>query len=444
MAIIAQKKLFGWKEIEELGDLDRLRLVLQWLPDEPLMQALEHKRGKGRDEYPVRGIWNTVIAGVVFGHPSVQSLRRELRRNAQLRDVCGLELGKGLAAVPPPYAYSRFLKNLINHQHHIQGIFESLVDEVQVELADLGRVMAVDGKGIDTHARGRKKDPEQEREPPDGRRDTDADWGMKTYKGENEDGSSWETVKSWFGYKLHLLVDARYELPLAFKLTKASPGEAPIAHQLLDHLENRHPELLEACEYLDADRGYDDGKLISRLWNRHEIKPVIDIRNAWKDGEETKLVSGCENIVYDYKGQVYCVAPCKNEIQREMAYGGFEKDRQSLKYRCPARHYGYDCEGRGKCPVKTSVRIPLSEDRRVFTPLARSSYAWARMYKKRTAVERVNSRLDVSFGFEEHFIRGLAKMRLRCSLALCVMLAMALGRIRENQKPLMRSLVRTA
>ena len=179
MAIIAQKKLFGWREIEELGDLDRLRLVLQWLPDEPLMQVLEEKRGRGRDEYPVRGIWNTVIAGVVFGHPSVQSLGRELRRNAQLRDVCGLELGKGLAAVPPPYAYSRFLKNLINHQHHIQGIFESLVDEVEEDLPDIGRVMAVDGKGIDSHARGRKREQEQEPKSPDGRRDTDADWGGK-------------------------------------------------------------------------------------------------------------------------------------------------------------------------------------------------------------------------------------------------------------------------
>jgi hypothetical protein len=442
MAIIAQKKLFGWNEIEELGDLERLRLVLQWLPDEPLMQALEEKRGQGRNEYPVRSIWNTMIAGVVFEHPSVQSLRRELRRNAQLRDVCGLELGKGLAAVPPSYAYSRFLKNLIQHQPLVQSMFENLVDEIEEELPDLGGVMAVDGKALDSHARGRKKD--QEPKPPDGRRDTDADWGVKSYKGEKEDGSAWETVKSWFGYKLHLLVDARYELPLAFKLTKASPGEAPIAHQLVDHLERRHPELLKACETLDADRGYDDGKLISKLWDRHEIKPVIDIRNLWKDGEETKLVSGYENIVYDYKGQVFCVAPCTNGSQREMAYGGFEKDRQSLKYRCPARHYGYDCEGQGKCAVKASVRIPLSEDRRVFTPLARSSYAWARMYKKRTAVERVNSRLDVSFGFEEHFIRGLAKMRLRCSLALCVMLAMALGRMRENQKPLMRSLIRTA
>ena len=71
-------------------------------------------------------------------------------------------------------------------------------------------------------------------------------------------------------------------------------------------------------------------------------------------------------------------------------------------------------------------RISLDEDRRVFTPLARSSYKWADMYKKRTAVERVNGRLDVSYGFEKHFIRGMAKMKLRMGIALVVMLSMAL------------------
>ena len=35
-------------------------------------------------------------------------------------------------------------------------------------------------------------------------------------------------------------------------------------------------------------------------------------------------------------------------------------------------------------------------------------------------------------------------MRLRCSLALVVMLAMALGRVREKRKDKMRSLVRAA
>ena len=81
---------------------------------------------------------------------------------------------------------------------------------------------------------------------------------------------------------------------------------------------------------------------------------------------------------------------------------------------------------------------------RVFTPLARSSYAWEREYKKRTAVERVNSRLDVSFGFEEHYVRGLKKTKLKMGLALIVMLTMAVGRIRENQNELMRSLVKSA
>ena len=127
-----------------------------------------------------------------------------------------------------------------------------------------------------------------------------------------------------------------------------------------------------------------------------------------------------------------------------MAYGGFEKDRETLKYRCPALHYGLDCAGRSRCGVRGSVRIPLALDRRLFTLLARSSYRWDRIYAKRTAVERAGSRLDVSFGFERHFIRGLSKMRLRVSLALVVMLAMAYGRVKEKQKEKMRSLVQAA
>ena len=57
-------------------------------------------------------------------------------------------------------------------------------------------------------------------------------------------------------------------------------------------------------------------------------------------------------------------------------------------------------------------------------------------------MERVNSRIDNVFGFEKHYIRGQKKMKLRVSLAMCVMLAMALGRIKEKQQELMRSLVK--
>jgi hypothetical protein len=71
MASIAQKDLFSWEEIEELGDLHRLQIVLENLPDELSMEQLERERGAGRDEYPIRAIWNRLVAGAVFGHPSV-------------------------------------------------------------------------------------------------------------------------------------------------------------------------------------------------------------------------------------------------------------------------------------------------------------------------------------------------------------------------------------
>jgi len=37
MAIISQRTLFMWNEVEKLGDLERLKLVIENLPDEELM-----------------------------------------------------------------------------------------------------------------------------------------------------------------------------------------------------------------------------------------------------------------------------------------------------------------------------------------------------------------------------------------------------------------------
>ena len=94
-----------------------------------------------------------------------------------------------------------------------------------------------------------------------------------------------------------------------------------------------------------ADRGYDDSKLHRLLWDEHDIKPVIDIRNLWKDGEETRLLTGHSHVVYDYRGTVSAHYPQSGTV-RAMAYGRFEHSRQSLKYRCPTGHYGLVCAGR--------------------------------------------------------------------------------------------------
>lgn len=403
---------------------------------------LERRRGRGRNDYPLRAMWNSLVAGIVFQHGSVASLRRELQRNGQLRQECGFDPLKGAAGVPSSWAYTRFLRLLMGCQGQIEAMFERLVERLREALPGFGRILAIDGKAIASHGKKREADAPG---TPDGRRDLEANVGVKTYRGRREDGTEWEKVKKWFGYKLHLVVDAEYELPVAFELTRASAAEQPVGRELVRRMGRRQGALVAGCEALLGDKGYDDGGLICQLWDEHGIKPVIDIRNCWQqsDAGETRVLAGTTNVIYDYRGAVSCSCPRTGEV-RAMAYGGFEKDRGTLKYRCPAAHYGLSCKGRSECPLAASIRIPLEEDRRVFTPVARSSYAWKHLYDKRGAVERVNSRLDVSFGFENHFIRGLKKMRLQVSLALGVMLAMALGRVRENQREKLRSLLQAA
>lgn len=132
-----------------------------------------------------------------------------------------------------------------------------------------------------------------------------------------------------------------------------------------------------------------------------------------------------------------------------MAPWGFEADRGCLKYRCPAVAGDYVCKGRDACPGAQGeygkvVRIPLERDRRMFVPVPRGTDAWKRAYARRTAVERVNSRLDRVLGFELHTIRGLAKMEVRMGIALVVMLAMALGRLEAGQKDQVRSILAPA
>lgn len=441
MAKCYQKSLFSWKDVDDFGDLERLQLVIDHIPDQKLISVLHQARGNGRNDHPIIAIWNSLLAGVVFQHKSIESLRRELKRNAQLRELCGFEPLKGSAAVPSKSAYNRFIEKIIKNKELIDQMFEELVKELQLLLPNFGKDLAFDSKAIASLGQRHGKLEN------DKRGEHDADWGKKTYSGISEDGSAWEKVKSWFGFKLHLIVDANYELPVAMEVTPASHHDVPEMKAMFEKMEIQNPELLEVCENGIGDKGYDDTVLISNLWDKHKIKPVIDIRNMWKDKEETRVFASgrhqYKNVTHDYKGTMFCHCPKTGEI-RKMAYGGFEKKRGTLKYLCPALHYGIECKGAAQCCVRQGIRISIEENRRIFTPVARSSYKWKTIYNKRSSVERVNSRIETSFGFESHYIRGIAKMKVRCCLSLCVMLAIALGRIRQNQEAWMRSLVKAA
>lgn len=441
MSILPQPNLFSWQEVEATSEISRLARLIDALPDRELIAALNAERAGKRDDYPLHAMWRALLAGIVFGHGSLASLSRELARNGQLRDLCGFDPVRGDRASPPPWVWTRFVAKLLRHQELIDRIFAALVDRLAELLPDFGRDLAVDGKAIAAWSRS----------------DPDASDGYKNYEGEDATGNPLQQIKKWFGYKLHLVVDSRYELPVAFELTGAKDAESPRLMPLVEQLEADHPLLGERIERLAADRGYDDGADKAALWDDHAIAPLIDSRDLHRGLMQPLDPAHHDAVYFSPTGEVVCkVAPFEPDPAKAFAamqFMGFEQGRATLKFRCPAAAFGLECKNREACRCRFAVRegswgrvvrVPLERDRRLFLPIHRHSRRFVEGYKMRTAVERVNSRIDQVYGFEHHFVRGRKKVRLRLGLALLTMLGTAVAWVERKKPERLRSLVRAA
>jgi len=428
MRILPQITMFDHTLNEEfIGDLERLKRVINNVPDSKLINKLKQIRNKGRNDWSIIPMWHAFLASFVFQHPSQEALLRELKRNSQLRDLCGFKPKKvkqkngtyKILVAPPASAFSNFLKNLIACQKELDEMFEELVKYMYENLDEFGEILALDGKAIQSYATNYNDEKKK-----DGRRDTDADWGVKKYTvSTNKKGEKVANEVKWFGYRLHLIVDAKYELPVEFKVTKASNSENTEAKNMLEIMDEKK---LETCKYLLADKGYDDTKIIECL-EKKDINPIIDICNKWKDGEETKQYKNSD-IVYTYDGNVYYINDKSEKIK--LKYQGYDKGSNSLRYGFHPKHKD-----------NRVFRIKCDTDKRIFVTVARDSKKWKRMYDKRTSVERVNGRIDRDYEFEDHTIRGLGKMNMCITVTFITMLSMTKSKIVANDKKHLAALI---
>lgn len=88
-----------------------------------------------------------------------------------------------------------------------------------------------------------------------------------------------------------------------------------------------------------------------------------------------------------------------------MANIGHEAGRGTIKYRCPARHQGWDCPSDAACngdrDYGLTVRVKQVVDLRRFPSIPRATKQFERLYAGRTAVERVNGRLKIFWGIDD-------------------------------------------
>ena len=424
MSSISQISFFDYSEIEILGDLEKLKLFLDTVEDDELCEQLEKERKNGRDDYPIRVMLNITYAMKIFEHRGVESIRRELKRNSQLRQLCGLSDGeykffkKRKHLVPPARVFTGFFKQLKKHKKEIDKINEDLIKFMYENLEDFGKDCAIDGKYLDSYANQFHKSKASKED--DERAEHDATSSCKTYY--MKDGT---TKKEWhYGFRAHIMCDAKYGLPINWKVTPANNSEQKELDNMLEEMgKNDEKYKLEQMENLMADAGYDNGERNKKLKEEYNINPVVDIRHMWKE-EKYREVDN-QPIAYNEDGEVFYIVDL-NQYEK-MKYLGYDKENNCLRY---------TRESKGK----KVYRIPLETDYRIFVPIARDSKKFKTKYKMRTEVERLNGRIDRDYMFNDHFIRGKAKMEIMLDLSFLVMLTMAKGHIKNKQKNI-RSLV---
>ncbi len=455
MRIAVQKPLFAWECLEDHPQLATLRRLFESIPDEPLLEGLRTWRGRGRNDYPVAVLWRVIVLTIALRHRDVEACLGELRRNPTLQKMIGIESPE---QIPQGWNVSRFLEVLGQdpHRSRLQEIFNVMAQRLGQAVPDLGRDTAGDSTWLNARrsradARAAKAAAEKaalEKESannntnetgnskavvpagPDGPKADRSDsasapqekivldehglpqpsGGRKEYT--DEQGQVTRVVE-WFGYKLHLLVDVRHEVALAYRISSTKAGDNELLPELVDQAQLNLPS--ERMDTLAYDKAADDVKVHQKL-HAAGIRPLIQNRSLWKQETEQLLPGhdGNSNIVYDEAGTLHCYNRVSQPMVRQrMAYIGHEPQRGTLKYRCPAKHEDWDCPMSSVCNAgKTyglTVRVKQELDLRRFPSIPRATKQFERLYKGRTSVERVIARLKIFWGADDGNVTGAAR-----------------------------------
>lgn len=428
-----QQSLFAWDALEDSPSLGTLQRLLASLPDRPLLDSLRRARGHGRDDHPVEVLWGVVVLTIALRHVNFEACLSDLRRNDDLRVLIGIPRDRE-DEVPDGWNISRFLKVLGQEPHleHLRAVFDHMVQRLGLVVSDLGSDTAGDASAL--NARRTKKRPDSAANgavpaadstttsPPRTGAGAEsapdkvvldafglpvAAGGRKEYT--DADGKVVKVVE-WFGYKFHLLVDVHHEVALAYRISSTKMGDSEVLPDLLHQARANLPA--DRIKTVAYDKAADDDAT-HELLHDAGIRPLIDNRSLWRTEKERLLPGhdGSSNVVYDEAGTLYCYNKVSDPpVRQPMAYIGHEPERGTLKYRCPAKHQGWDCPMSSICNAGKSygktVRVKQEVDLRRFPPIPRATKQFERMYKGRTAVERVNARMKIYWGADDGNIVG--------------------------------------
>ncbi len=169
-------------------------------------------------------------------------------------------------------------------------------------------------------------------------------------------------------------------------------------------------------------------------------------KERWTGRKGYSVRGMCSALIAGILRQAHSLADVVRLLERDkdarMVFWG--RDGNYLKYRCPEAVGKGVCKSRFKCtssPYGYVLKLPINDDPRRHPPVPRESKKWQRLYRLRTAIKRVNSRVKGLLGLGTITLRGIGKVTVRAMLSLLVMLAAGVGMTRRHRLSELRIIV---
>ena len=341
------------------------------------IRELEGLRWTGRKGYPVRSLVGACLAKSLYAIPTWTRTVALIKEHAALQEALG--------GCPSVYACYRFTAKLRKHKPLLDACLERVTASLRNQIPEYGEDIAIDASDLPAYANGQrylsKHGPERERFS-----DPDASWGHRSAVSTRKGGG-------FYGYKLHLAVCARTDLPITWTVRTARTHESSVVSDLLMAVKDRG----FAPETAALDKGYDVKPAYDACHETGSL-PVIPLRKTPAVKQGKHLPPTCEHGTWTFAGADF--------------------QRKRTKWRCPT----------GRCSPKSVWR----KASRLHPLIPRETPRWRSLYRARAAVEREFGRLKHDYGLTPLRVRGLERVALHTDLVILARLAATLARARAT------------
>lgn len=329
-----------------------------------LSSIQQYPYGVGPKGYDNQSMIKAFIVYSLEGYRSILQLIRELESKPYFsKYILGFADG-----IPHNSKFYRFINSFDSE------IIRKLLAQVNKEVyADnIINCIAIDSKPVkantkENNPKAFKKNLSDKNHKP--QRNEEATLGY--FSKSNDENTNKTTTYFFWGYRLHLIVDAKTDNPLTFMLTENNKKDFEVAVPLYCKLAEHYPNLYQSGLSQLADKGYyveKTFKAFHLLFNGNSYIPVK--RNS--------------------QGKVVEIPTCKKGIKMKYHSSWYEEkqNRFRVKFVCPNTQEKCEFRKKNGCYRYFQVRKPYPGE------VQQHSADFKKIYPQRQSVERVNGFLQ--------------------------------------------------